>query len=379
MNPNSECFDIDDHILSEAFLERHCLKYTSTPYHPVTNVPDSSSFNEKYLAVSTPDTPKQNSINNSPFSSIQQKLQTARKSIQESRQDIRKVLFNSPPRHTTQSIASQATKRNFDMEKLGSCRKFAGYPKENGSKFLREFESFCQLHDIDSDIRKQLASFHLHLEGPALSWFNGLSPDLTWRTIKRLFSEKYVTIGWEHPSVVVESETFHNMQLAPSQEIEDFFCQVHEKGQLLSKPDHEIMFRFIHGLPDKLAFYVRSSQPKTMYDAYFAKQGEAYKYRIHEQCAAIGKRADVSRRGDISEMKSQIYDLTQMMHNMSSRQGCQPAKFDNTLCFNCNAPGHVKSLVTGTGLATLYLIFHVSCANKTDMVQHNAQDINPSI
>ena len=125
MNPNSECFDIDDHILSEAFLEHHCFKYTSTPYHPVTNVPDSSSFNEKYLAVSTPDTPKQHSINNSPFSSIQQKLQTARKSIQESRQDNRKVSFNSPPRHTTQSIASQTTKRNFDMEKLGSCRKFA--------------------------------------------------------------------------------------------------------------------------------------------------------------------------------------------------------------------------------------------------------------
>jgi hypothetical protein len=63
------------------------------------------------------------------------------------------------------------------------------------------------------------------------------------------------------------------------------------------------------------------SQPKTMYDALsFAKQGEAYTYRIHEQCAAIGKRADVSRSDDISEMKSQIYDLTQMMHNMSSRQ-----------------------------------------------------------
>ena len=53
-----------------------------------------------------------------------------------------------------------------------------------------------------------------------------------------------------------------------------------------------------------------------MYDALsFAKQGEAYKYRIHEQCAAIGKRADVSRSDDISEMKSQIYDLTQMMNN----------------------------------------------------------------
>ena len=58
------------------------------------------------------------------------------------------------------------------------------------------------------------------------------------------------------------------------------------------------------------------SRPKTMYDALsFAKQGEAYKYRIHEQCAAIGKRPDVSRSDDISEMKSQIYDLTQMMNN----------------------------------------------------------------
>jgi hypothetical protein len=40
---------------------------------------------EKYLAVPTPDTPKQHSINHSPFSSIQQKLQTAQKSIQESK------------------------------------------------------------------------------------------------------------------------------------------------------------------------------------------------------------------------------------------------------------------------------------------------------
>ena len=142
MNPNSECFDIDDHILSEAFLERYCLKYTSTPYHPVTNVPDSSSFNGKYLAVSTPDTPKQHSINNSPFSSTQKKLQTARKSIQKSRQDIQKVLFISPPRHTTQYIASQTTKRNFNTEKLGSCRKFAVYSKENGLNFYVNLNHF---------------------------------------------------------------------------------------------------------------------------------------------------------------------------------------------------------------------------------------------
>ncbi|CAC5379961.1 unnamed protein product [Mytilus coruscus] len=142
------------------------------------------------------------------------------------------------------------------MEKLGTCRKFAGYPKDNGTKFLREFESFCKLHELDILNEKTVAAFHLHLEGPALTWFNGLSPDLSWTTVKRLFTDKYVHIGWQHPSVVIESETFHNMQLGPTQEIEDFSCQIQEKGHILAKPEHEIMFCFITGLPEKLAFYI---------------------------------------------------------------------------------------------------------------------------
>ena len=34
------------------------------------------------------------------------------------------------------------------MEKLALCRKFGGYPHENGSVFLSEFESFAILHHI---------------------------------------------------------------------------------------------------------------------------------------------------------------------------------------------------------------------------------------
>jgi hypothetical protein len=36
------------------------------------------------------------------------------------------------------------------MEKLALCRKFRGYPCENGLVFLREFESFATLHHITS-------------------------------------------------------------------------------------------------------------------------------------------------------------------------------------------------------------------------------------
>ncbi|CAC5380148.1 unnamed protein product [Mytilus coruscus] len=113
------------------------------------------------------------------------------------------------------------------------------------------------------------------------------------------------------------------MQLGPTQEIEDFSCQVLEKGQILAKPEHEIMFRFINGLPEKLAFYVRTSHPKTQSEALsFAKAGEAYKYRIHEQCAAVGKGPSFrnAQSEDISEMKSQIYEyvLNQTIQHLNA-------------------------------------------------------------
>jgi hypothetical protein len=59
------------------------------------------------------------------------------------------------------------------MERLASCRKFGGYPHENASQFIAEFESYATLHYIKlcEDSRK-IAAFHLHLSGPALTWFN---------------------------------------------------------------------------------------------------------------------------------------------------------------------------------------------------------------
>jgi hypothetical protein len=33
----------------------------------------------------------------------------------------------------------------YNMGKLGACRKFSGYIRENGDKFVREFQSFSNL------------------------------------------------------------------------------------------------------------------------------------------------------------------------------------------------------------------------------------------
>ena len=85
------------------------------------------------------------------------------------------------------------------MEKLGTCKKFSGYPHENGNKFIKEFESFAILHELDDyeedetvDETRKLAAFHLHLQGPALTWFSGLAPELTWDNVKAQFIAKYV-------------------------------------------------------------------------------------------------------------------------------------------------------------------------------------------
>ncbi|CAC5380571.1 unnamed protein product [Mytilus coruscus] len=261
LNPTFLSFNniSDKSVLSDTFLNKNYLGET-----PITRSDSDSSFAEKYLVVQTPETPEIDPIQ--PYftktvlshAEIDEQIVSARQNIKFNSESLKKVTFST----STPSIINSSSKyRSIAvMEKLGTCRKFAGYPKDNGTKFLREFESFCKLHELDILNEKTVAAFHLHLEGPALTWFNGLSPDLSWTTVKRLFTDKYVQIGWQHPSVVIESETFHNMQLGPTQEIEDFSCQVLEKGQILAKPEHEIMVRFINGLPEKLAFYVRTMQ-----------------------------------------------------------------------------------------------------------------------
>ena len=99
------------------------------------------------------------------------------------------------------------------MDKLASCKKNSGYSKDNGLNFIKEFESLATLHELDENDTRKLAAFHLHLQGPARTWYNEFSSDLDWNTVKERLTEKYITFSWEHPSVVIENELFNNMKL----------------------------------------------------------------------------------------------------------------------------------------------------------------------
>ena len=278
---------------------------------------------------------------------------------------------NQPFSDNNRSINSKTTKKNI-MDKLATCKKFSGYPNENGSKFLKEFESFAILHELDEedDDSKILAAFHLHLQGPVLTWYNGLTSGLNWTAVKERFTAKYVKFDWEHPSVIIENQLFNNMKLHPGQEIEDFYCKVIEKGELLSKPEHEVRSKFIDGLPDKLAFYVRASKPKYSVEALnLAKTGEAYKYRESENTVAAAR--NVSNNSEIEGLKCQLNQLTEMMKDMQTQKQTkqhtnvnpgfrrfQPNQSANVTrlnspCFGCNGIGHIKRYCNWNGTGNL--------------------------
>ncbi|PJE78339.1 hypothetical protein CI610_02729 [invertebrate metagenome] len=210
-----------------------------------------------------------------------------------------------------------------EMAKSISCQKFSGYPHENGDKFINEFNSYATLINVDS---RKIAAFHLHLQGPALTWFNTLDSahKQSWDNLLGAFKERFLTLDWQSPRMMVESTNFQGLSLISGQPLEDFYCQVLEKGNLIGKPDFEVLSKFISGLPHELAFFVRAGCPRNIDAALSsAKMGETCGYRKHDVpssptekiCAAVKPRDD-----DINDLKTQVQALTDLVKDFAVGQ-----------------------------------------------------------
>lgn len=288
------------------------------------------------------------------------------------------------------AISDRPQNNKFKMEKLADCSNFSGYSQENASKFLSEFESYALLHDLRDMDRRKIAAFHLHLKGPALTWFNSLSQTArnSWATISILFREKYINCNHNSSIAMMEGQIFNAMRLMPGDKLEDFHSKLVEKGLLLNKPEHEILSKFIDGLPEKMAFFVRAGQPTDLAHALTAaKMAETCNYRSDTQditklspasttTATISTPAptltsappcDVDPKIDrVDQLAEQVSKLTSLMSQMQTRQNYQNlnrnrpndqrnsssfARSNNSntssasarTCYNCNAPGHLQA------------------------------------
>lgn len=217
-----------------------------------------------------------------------------------------------------------------NMAKSISCQKFSGYPHENGERFLNEFNSYATLINVHYDSARKIAALHLHLNGPALTWFNNLDTESkqSWDELMTLFKARFVKL--DNPSMMMASEAFQTLTLLPGQPVEDYYCQVLEKGTLMGKPEFEIISKFLSGLPSELSFFVRAGAPKTLEEALSAtKMGETCGYRKHNAgspslCAMTSPAQQSSQRNEseIQDLKNQVSKLTTMMETLI--QGHQP-------------------------------------------------------
>lgn len=259
------------------------------------------------------------------------------------------------------------------MEKLANCRKYGGYPHENASQFLAEFESYAILHNIQPEEHpRQIAAFHLHLSGPALTWFNKLSSDdkKSWPEFVQLFKSKYIEVDFHSPTVLLESEVFETLKLSKGQSIDDYYSQLLEKATILRKHDHEILVKFIKGLPEQLAFFVRAGNHGDSASALTAaKMGEAYGYRTDDTLLVAAAKpvakhktfiGDNEPKSPVVELQGQINLLTQTVAQLANdlkqqkettanndRRFSRPRNrepqgtaSDRGLCRKCRAPGH---------------------------------------
>ncbi|CAC5426207.1 unnamed protein product [Mytilus coruscus] len=118
------------------------------------------------------------------------------------------------------------------------------------------------------------------------------------------------------------------------------------------------MFRFINGLPEKLAFFMLGLviQKLNQKPYHLPKQARHINIEFTKQCAAVGKGPSFrnAQSEDISEMKSQIYELTSMMKKLTPDKAFQQSdQRQSSGCYNCSCTGHAKRYCNWNGSGTI--------------------------
>lgn len=141
--------------------------------------------------------------------------------------------------------------------------KFAGHSHEDPNKLLDDLDSYLILHGIKMNVTdRRCVALHLHLTGPALSWYQRLDDQVkyNWQALRNAFLQRYNDMERTYSTDI---EKFHSLTLKPAQHIEDFYSIVLNLGTRLQLGVRDIMYRFIAGLPERLSFLSVQVDPLT--------------------------------------------------------------------------------------------------------------------
>lgn len=138
------------------------------------------------------------------------------------------------------------------------------------------------------------------------------------------------------------------------QPLEDFYSIILEKGKKLGKPERDLMNKFVDGLPQQLAFYVRAGRCTTFAETLTAaKTGEAFGYRQVQPVAAAIRASDPEMNvvlNELSRLSMAVQQLTTpdasgnpkqcLRTDSSQRIDSKPQQSQS--CFRCGGIDHVQ-------------------------------------
>ena len=217
---------------------------------------------------------------------------------------------------------------------------FRGISTEDGEQFLHNFNSYCTLYSFKNKDARILAAFGLHLEGPAKIWFAGLEDISSWETVEAEFKDKYITNNAAQFNI--NAEKFNSLKLQHHQSIEEFFSAIVECSRKLQKSNQETILQFLNGLPEKLAFFARSSNPQTLEEAFQAtKMGDSYGYRQDAVgSVATAQQTKTGREAKVDLLSKQVAELLKCQSPLNVHQQQQRARAFT--CYTCKGEKHTQ-------------------------------------
>lgn len=259
----------------------------------------------------------------------------------------------------TSKFTSEPPVSTVIMENI-KIKNFHGLPSEDPDRFLKDFTSYSTVLNLEGEANdaRKVAAFHLHLSGPARTWYNTLEEEDkdTWEHLEVVFNRDFVDIpAANNPALIAEAELFTALRLLPHEQLDEYHSKVVEKGHRLQKTQRDILIKFVEGLPPQLAFFVRAGNPEDHQSALnSAKVGEAYGYRastpilreetaqgadkLDHLCSQIGSLTD-SVRQVLAAKPAAAFETTP---RESSRPRGQGQRTTRGPCYKCGRMGHIQ-------------------------------------
>ena len=195
----------------------------------------------------------------------------------------------------------------------------------NPRKFMEDFEDYCTLFKI-KQVEQILALFSLHLDHEAQWWYHDLPPDQkdTWEHCKEAFTDRYIEKNTlNSPDFLHTTNIFDTMQLSSHQDLTTYYYTLKDKATTLQKSDTDLLNRFIDGLPQDLAFFVRCGNPATPEAALTAaRNGEAHGYRgtVSSPTKSVNTiKHSPNTQDTVAELSNQVKQLTEQVTRLSTR------------------------------------------------------------